>query len=73
MIYLGDYMKATIKSNNIEDLIVSLEDLDNEDDLVLLSKEIEKTKLDDTINLSKYLSDAIDMNKETLIKQKNCC
>ena len=54
-----------------KDLIVNIDDFEKEDDLITLSKEIEEAKFDDTINLSKYLSDAIDINKEYL-KQKSC-
>ena len=60
----------SVEKINIKDekLIVKLDDLDKEDDLVLLSKEIEKAKLDDTINLSKYLNEITDINNECLIK-----
>lgn len=51
-----------------EELLVKISDFDNEDDLVLLSKEIEQTTLDDTINLSKYLNEVVNTNNECLIK-----
>ena len=66
MIILGDNMdKYKISSDN-SDLIVKIDDFEKEDELVLLSKEIEKTKLDDTIDLSKYLDDTITFNKSIL-------
>ena len=57
--------KYKISSDN-SDLIVKIDDFEKEDELVLLSKEIEKTKLDDTIDLSKYLDDTITFNKSIL-------
>ena len=71
MIITGGKMENKKVYKNNKDLIVNIDDFEKEDDLVTLSKEIEEAKFDDTINLSKYLSDAIDINKD-YIKQKNC-
>ena len=43
-----------------KELIVEIDDLDKDDDLVILSKEIENTKLDDTIDLSEYFNKTIE-------------
>lgn len=48
------------------EILVKIDDFDKEDDLLLLSKEIEKTKFEDTIDLSKYLDDTISINKGIL-------
>ncbi len=53
-----------------KELIVEIDDLDKDDDLVILSKEIENTKLDDTIDLSEYFNKTIgvDINNKKLKK-----
>ncbi len=44
-----------------EDFVVKLEDFEKEDDLLLLSKEIENTELEDTVDLSEYLSNTMEI------------
>ena len=52
-----------INKNGIEEeLIVEIEDFEKDDDLVLLSKEIEDTKFDDTIDLSSYFEQTIEFS-----------
>lgn len=52
-----------IKHNGEEkELVVKIEDFEKDDDLYLLSKEIEDTKLDDTIDLSTYLEKTMEIN-----------
>ena len=53
-----------------KELIVEIDDLDKDDDLVILSKEIENTKLDDTIDLSEYFNKTIgvDINNKKFNK-----
>ena len=52
-------METTIKCNKKDDFVVVLEDLENDDELITLSKEIEKTKLEDTIDLSKCIENTL--------------
>jgi len=52
-----------INKNGIEEeLIVEIEDFEKDDDLVLLSKEIEDTKFEDTIDLSSYFEQTIEFS-----------
>ena len=52
-----------INKNGIEEeLIVEIEDFEKDGDLVLLSKEIEDTKFDDTIDLSSYFEQTIEFS-----------
>lgn len=56
-------METTIKCNKKDDFVVALEDLENDDELITLSKEIEKTKLEDTIDLSKCIESTLGFSK----------
>ena len=44
-----------------EELVVKLEDFEKDDDLFLLSKEIEDTKFEDTIDLSSYFDKTMEI------------
>ena len=51
-----------IHNGKEEDFVVKLEDFEKEDDLFLLSKEIEDTKFEDTIDLSDYFGKTMEIN-----------
>lgn len=51
-----------IHNGKEEDFVVKLEDFEKEDDLFLLSKEIEDTKFEDTIDLSDYFEKTMEIN-----------
>lgn len=53
-------MKINIDGKE-EDFVVKLEDFEKEDDLLILSKEIENTELEDTVDLSEYLSNTMEI------------
>ena len=63
MLKLGDIMETMKISvdGKEEDFVVKLEDFEKEDDLLLLSKEIENTELEDTVDLSEYLSNTMEI------------
>lgn len=53
--------KKILVDGKEEDFVVKLEDFEREDDLLLLSKEIENTELEDTVDLSEYLSNTMEI------------
>jgi hypothetical protein len=63
MLKLGDIMETMkiLVDGKEEDFVVKLEDFEKEDDLLLLSKEIENTELEDTVDLSEYLSNTMEI------------
>ncbi len=50
-----------LEVNTDEEFVVKMEDLDKDDDLLNLSKELENTEFEDTVDLSEFLSNSIDI------------
>ena len=63
MLKSGDIMETMkiLVDGKEEDFVVKLEDFEKEDDLLILSKEIENTELEDTVDLSEYLSNTMEI------------